>query len=58
MKNKKLISTHVLIEGEDRQRLEISFNKILNSSIPLNELKMVVAYLGAITETANIKAGK
>jgi len=58
MKSKKVISNHVIIDGDDRDRLKISFDKILNSSIPLNELKMVVAYLGAITKTANFQIEK
>lgn len=54
--NLKLVKTKVLIEGDDKERLKLVFDKIINGTIELNELKITVAYLGAICKTADLQA--
>ena len=49
--NLKLVKRRVKIEGDDRDKLRVLFKKTLNGTIELNELKMTVAFLGAIVES-------
>ena len=49
--NLKLVKRRVKIEGDDRDKLTVLFKKTLNGTIELNELKMTVAFLGAIVES-------
>lgn len=52
---KRLLKTMVQIEGDDKDRLNVLFKKTLNGTIQLNELKMMVAFLGAISESIDLQ---
>jgi len=53
--NLKLVKRRVKIEGDDKDRLSVLFDKTLKGAIELNELKMMVAFLGAIVESIDLQ---
>ena len=50
----KLVGISVIIQGDDKDKLEVLFTKILNGSIELNELKVLAAYLGSVCKAADL----
>lgn len=51
---KRVLKRTVQIEGDDKDRLSVLFKRTLNGTIELNELKMMVAFLGAISESIDL----